>query len=76
VLVRDPAGYKLVVAPDSVDSERFARLAEEAARLPAAAALNAAPRRWRCGAGSPFADLDLVDAAAAEARRRTGSEIA
>ncbi len=72
VLVRDPAGYRLVVAPASVDTERFTRLAEEAARLPAAAALGRCEEALALWRGEPFADLDLVEAAAAEARRLHG----
>jgi predicted ATPase/DNA-binding SARP family transcriptional activator len=72
VLVRDPAGYRLVVAPGGVDAERFTRLAEEAARLPAAAALDRCERALALWRGEPFADLDLVEAAAVEARRLHG----
>ena len=53
VLVRDPAGYRLVVAPGSVDAERFAR-AGRGGRA-AAAGGGARPlrgKRWRCGAAS------------------------
>ena len=46
VLVREPAGYVLVVDPEAVDAQRFARLAEEAARRPPSEAL----RRLRRGA--------------------------
>ena len=59
VLVRDPAGYRLAVAPDAVDAQRFCRLAEEGAHDEALAL-------WR---GEPFADLDGVEGAQAEARR-------
>jgi len=69
VLVREPAGYRLVVAPGSVDTERFCRLAEEAARLPAAAALGRCEEALALWRGEPFSDLDLVEAASAEARR-------
>jgi predicted ATPase/DNA-binding SARP family transcriptional activator len=72
VLVRDPAGYRLLVAPGSVDTERFARLAEEAARSPAAAALGRCEEALALWRGEPFADLDLVEAASAEARRLHG----
>ena len=52
VLVRDPAGYRLVVAPERVDAERFARLAEAASRLPRLRRSTAARRRWSSGEGS------------------------
>jgi hypothetical protein len=60
------------VAPGSVDTERFARLAEEAARLPAEAALGRCEEALALWRGEPFVDLDLVEAAAAEARRLHG----
>ncbi|HEV2786676.1 MAG TPA: BTAD domain-containing putative transcriptional regulator, partial [Solirubrobacteraceae bacterium] len=69
VLVREPAGYRLLVAPASVDSERFTRVAEEAARLPSAAALERCEEALALWRGEPFADLDLVEPARAEARR-------
>jgi predicted ATPase/DNA-binding SARP family transcriptional activator len=69
VLVRDPAGYRLLVAPGSLDADRFCRLADEAARLPATAALGRCEEALALWRGEPFAELDLVDAAAAEARR-------
>jgi len=69
VLVRDPAGYRLVVAPDRVDAERFARLAEAASRLPPAAALDRCEQALELWRGEPFADLDFAEVAAAEARR-------
>ena len=72
VLVREPAGYRLVVAPESVDADRFVRLAHEAARLPAAAALERCDQALALWRGEPFAELDLVEAAAAEARRLHG----
>ena len=72
VLVREPAGYRLVVAPGSVDAERFVRLAEEAPRLPPAAALGGCEEALALWRGEPFADLDLVEAASAEARRLHG----
>jgi len=67
VLVREPAGYRLVLAPGSVDAERFVRLAEQAERLPAAAALGHCEEALALWRGEPFAELDLVDAAAAAA---------
>jgi predicted ATPase/DNA-binding SARP family transcriptional activator len=72
VLVRDVAGYRLVMAPGSVDAERFCRLAEDAARLPPAAALECCDEALALWRGEPFADLDLVDAASVEARRLHG----
>ena len=72
VLVRDPAGYRLVVEPERVDAERFARLAEEASRVPPAAALGRCEQALELWRGEPFADLDLVEVAAAEARRLHG----
>ena len=72
VLVREPAGYRLVVAAGRVDAERFGRLAEEAARLPAAAALGRCEEALALWRGEPFAELDLVEAASAEARRLHG----
>jgi predicted ATPase/DNA-binding SARP family transcriptional activator len=69
VLVREPAGYRLVVASGSVDAYRFDRLAEDAARLPAPAALACCDEALALWRGEPFADLDLVDVAAEEARR-------
>jgi DNA-binding SARP family transcriptional activator len=69
-LVRDAAGYRLAVSPDSVDAHRFAALAEEASCRPPADALvicDEALALWR---GEPFADLELPDeAATVEARR-------
>jgi predicted ATPase/DNA-binding SARP family transcriptional activator len=72
VLVRDPAGYRLVVAPGCVDAERFVRLAEEAARLPPAAAVGRCEEALALWRGEPFADLDLVEEVAVEARRLHG----
>ena len=70
VLVRDPAGYRLTVAPESVDAHRLVRLADEAARrVPedALAACDEALALWR---GDPFADVETVDeVTAVEARR-------
>ena len=64
VLVREPAGYRLAVAPGSIDARRFVRLAEDAARLPAPAALGCCEEALALWRGEPFADLDLVDVAA------------
>ena len=69
-IVREHAGYRLMVAPDSVDAQRFAGLADAAggaAPQQALALCDEALALWR---GEPFADLDLVDdAATVEARR-------
>ncbi|MGH2946117.1 MAG: BTAD domain-containing putative transcriptional regulator [Solirubrobacteraceae bacterium] len=58
VLVRDPAGYRLVVAPESVDAGRFTRLADAAARLPAQGALGRCEEALALWRGEPFAELD------------------
>ena len=69
-IVREPAGYRLAAAPESVDAHRFAALAVETAhRSPsdALALCDEALALWR---GEPFADLVLADdAATVEARR-------
>jgi DNA-binding SARP family transcriptional activator len=69
-IVREPAGYRLAAAPESVDAHRFAALAAETAhRSPsdALALCDEALALWR---GEPFADLVLADdAATVEARR-------
>ena len=62
VLVREPAGYRLLAEPGSVDAERFLAMAGETTL----AGCEAALALWR---GEPFADLDGVDVAAARARR-------
>src|SRR5215211_9541975 len=41
LLVRDGAGYRLAIAPEQVDAQRFERRVRAAAGLPAAAALAA-----------------------------------
>ena len=70
--MREPAGYRLVVAPASVDAERFTRLAEDAARLPAAAALDRCDEALALWRGEPFPGLDLVEEASVEAQRLHG----
>ena len=72
LLVREPAGYRLALPPDSVDAEQFTRLAEEAGALRGAAARECCERALALWRGEPFADLDGVEAAAAEARRLHG----
>ena len=70
LLVREPAGYRLAVAPESVDTHRFRRLADEAARQPPEASLATCEATLALWRGEPFADLDAVDAATSvEARR-------
>jgi DNA-binding SARP family transcriptional activator len=73
VLLTQPPGYLLRVAPDALDSVRFAALVDEAARLreldrlaPAEAVLVRALDLWR---GSPLEELYNYDFAAAEVRR-------
>ena len=72
-LTTGPAGYTLVVEPGQLDADRFEHLiglGQEALGLGrperAAVQVREALRFWR---GHPFADLDGVDAAAAEAAR-------
>src|SRR5829696_7446988 len=69
LLVRDGTGYRLAVAPDQVDANRFERCVHAAAGLPPAAALEAfegALALWR---GAPFGDLGAADWAQPEIRR-------
>jgi DNA-binding SARP family transcriptional activator len=69
LLVRDGPGYRLAIAPEQVDAQRFERSVHSAAALPAAAALEtleAALALWR---GTPFGDLADADWAQAEVRR-------
>ena len=69
-LVRDAAGYRLAVSPDSVDAHRFAALAEEATCRPPTDALAICEQALALWRGEPFADLELLDdAATVEARR-------
>src|SRR5215207_6461385 len=69
LLVRDGPGYRLCVAPEQVDSQRFERCVRTAGRLPAAAALetlDGALALWR---GPPFGELADAEFARAEVRR-------
>jgi predicted ATPase/DNA-binding SARP family transcriptional activator len=70
VLVRDPAGYRLAVDHATVDAQRFARLADEAARQPSSEALAVCDEALALWRGEPFADLELVDDAATVEGRR------
>ena len=72
LLVREPAGYRLIAPPGSVDAERFARLAEEAGRLSGGAARECCERALALWRGEPFTDLDMVEVAAAESLRLHG----
>ena len=69
VLVREPAGYRLAVAPARIDAHRFGRLADRAGGLPPDAALDCCDEALGLWRGEPFDELDTVEAAAAEARR-------
>ncbi|MGI5285864.1 AfsR/SARP family transcriptional regulator [Nonomuraea polychroma] len=79
LLDRQGPGYVLRVRPESVDSERFAALAERGARLltddpPAAAeSLAAALALWR---GPAYADLGDSDVASAEIARLENARLA
>ncbi|WP_165781184.1 AfsR/SARP family transcriptional regulator [Streptosporangium minutum] len=79
LLDRQGPGYVLRVRPESVDSERFAALAERGARLlsddPAAAAesLATALGLWR---GPAYADLGGSDVASAEIARLENARLA
>jgi DNA-binding SARP family transcriptional activator/WD40 repeat protein len=71
-LERRDGGYRLVLAPDAVDSLRFEQALLDAKKLPpaqAAAALREALAAWRGPA--PFADLQDTAYPAAEAARLT-----
>ncbi|MBF6511034.1 AAA family ATPase [Nocardia farcinica] len=65
----DPSGYALLVDPDDVDTNRFARLAADGRRLlrdgqvdAAAAALREALALWRGGALADFPDAPFAEA--------------
>lgn len=79
LLDRQGPGYVLRVRPESVDSERFAALAERGARLlpddpPAAAeSLATALALWR---GPAYADLGDADVASAEIARLENARLA
>ena len=69
LLVRDGPGYRLEVAPEQVDAQRFERCVRTAATLPAAAALellDGALALWR---GPPFGELADAEFARGEVRR-------
>jgi predicted ATPase/DNA-binding SARP family transcriptional activator len=69
-IVREPAGYRLAVGPETIDALRFAALAEEAAGKPAGDALALCDEALALWRGEPFADLELADdATIVEARR-------
>ena len=72
LLVRDGAGYRLAIAPEQVDAQRFERRVRAAAGLSGEAALagyDAALELWR---GAPFGDLADAEFARTEARRLEG----
>ena len=72
-LVREPAGYRLAVAPESVDAHRFTRLADQAARCPPERSLAACDEALALWRGEPFDDVETADAATTvEARRLHG----
>ncbi|SEG97622.1 Predicted ATPase [Saccharopolyspora kobensis] len=65
----DPSGYALLVDPDDVDADRFARLAADGRRLlrdghvdAAAASLREALALWRGGALADFLDAPFAEA--------------
>jgi predicted ATPase len=70
VLLREPAGYRLAVAPESVDAHRLARLADDAARRTPEAALAACEEGLALWRGEPFADVDTIDEDTAVQARR------
>lgn len=69
VLVSDPPGYALALAPDALDSRRFAALVETAATLPAAEAEPVLGEALDCWSGSAFAGFSDAAWAAPEAGR-------
>ena len=69
LLVRDGAGYRLEVAPDQLDAERFERRVREAAGLPAAAALDVLDGALGLWRGTPFGELADAEFARSEVRR-------
>jgi DNA-binding SARP family transcriptional activator/tetratricopeptide (TPR) repeat protein len=69
LLVRDGPGYRLAIAPEQVDAQRFERSVHAAASLPPGAALetlDGALALWR---GTPFGDLAGAEWAQTEIRR-------
>ena len=69
-IVREPAGYRLAAAPESIDARIFAALAAEAEHRDPADALALCDEALALWRGEPFADLVLADdVATVEARR-------
>ena len=69
LLVRDGPGYRLAIAPEQVDAQRFERSVHAAAALPPSTALetlDGALALWR---GTPFGELAGAEWAQAEVRR-------
>jgi DNA-binding SARP family transcriptional activator/predicted ATPase len=69
LLVRDGPGYRLAVAPEQIDAQRFERQVRAAGTLRGEAALqafDAALALWR---GTPFGDLSTAEFAQVEVRR-------
>ncbi|WP_207908860.1 AfsR/SARP family transcriptional regulator [Pseudonocardia endophytica] len=69
VLVSDPPGYALALAPDALDSRRFAALVESAAELPPAEAESVLGEALACWSGAAFAGFSDASWAAPEAGR-------
>jgi DNA-binding SARP family transcriptional activator/predicted ATPase len=69
LLVRDGPGYRLAIAPEQVDAQRFERSVRAAAALPPGAALEALDGALELWRGTPFGDLAGADWAQAEIRR-------
>jgi DNA-binding SARP family transcriptional activator/tetratricopeptide (TPR) repeat protein len=69
LLVRGGAGYRLAIAPEQVDAQRFERSVHTAAALPPGAALEALDGALALWRGTPFGDLAGADWAQAEIRR-------
>jgi DNA-binding SARP family transcriptional activator len=69
LLVRDGPGYRLEIAPEQVDAQRFERCLHAAAGLPAAAALDVLDGALALWRGTPFGDLADAEFARSEVRR-------
>jgi DNA-binding SARP family transcriptional activator len=69
LLVRDAGSYRLAIAPEQVDAQRFERCVHSAAALPPGAALDALDGALGLWRGTPFGDLSGADWALAEVRR-------
>src|SRR5215218_11028957 len=69
LLVRDGPGYRLEIAPEQLDSQRFERSVRVAAGLPAPAALEALDGALALWRGPPFGDFADAEFARAEVRR-------